>query len=229
VLTPTGALKRGDVQQLELAALVCSQAITKNPRYAPIHNTAGLIQNELGRVNNAVAEFGRAAELDPKFFEAQMNYAALNLGFRGFEQAQAAYKRALAVRPNDYDAHIGMAVALRGPIVDEVDEHAHRAKLAAVDAELAAAKRIDQSRPDAFYNEAIFVHELKSTRETPAQSIAGLEQAEEGFRLFIQKAKGKPEYDAAVARANDRLNDIAVTKDFLKSTPAPPKPKPSSP
>ena len=35
------------MQQLELAALVCSQAIRKNPNYAAIHNTAGLIQVEL--------------------------------------------------------------------------------------------------------------------------------------------------------------------------------------
>ena len=33
--------KRGDVQQLELAALVCSQAVRKNANYAPIHNTVG--------------------------------------------------------------------------------------------------------------------------------------------------------------------------------------------
>ena len=58
--------KRADVQQLELAALVCSQADPKNPNYAPIHNTAGLIQNELGQVNTrgeGVPD-GRA-QLDP--------------------------------------------------------------------------------------------------------------------------------------------------------------------
>lgn len=75
--------KRANVQQLELAALVCSQAIRKNPSYAPIHNTAGLIQTELGQVNSAVREFQTAAQLDPKFFEAQMNFAAVNLSFRG--------------------------------------------------------------------------------------------------------------------------------------------------
>ena len=58
--------KRADAQQLELAALVCSQAIRKNPNYAPIHNTAGLIQNELGQVNGAVQEFATAAKLDPR-------------------------------------------------------------------------------------------------------------------------------------------------------------------
>jgi len=213
--------KRGDVQQLELAALVCSQAMQKNPNYAPIHNTAGLIQNELGRVNNAVTEFGRAAELDPKFFEAQMNLAALNLGFRGFEQAQTAYRKAIAARPNDYDAHLGMAVALRGPIVDEADEKAHAAKISAVEAELEAAKKIDPNRPDAFYNEAILMHELKSSKGSPTESIAALEKTEAAFNRFLEKAKGKSELDAAVAKANDRLKDIAVTKDFLRSSAGP--------
>ncbi len=41
--------KRADKQQLELAALVASQAMQKNPGYAPIYNTAGLVQNELGK------------------------------------------------------------------------------------------------------------------------------------------------------------------------------------
>jgi tetratricopeptide (TPR) repeat protein len=222
-VTPAGAhaQKRGDVQQLELASLVCSQAIQKNPGYAAIHNTHGLIQNELGRVNNAVAEFKVATDLDPKFFEAQMNLAALNLGFRGFAQAQDAYRKALEARPNDYDAHLGMAVALRGPIVDEADEKAHNAKIAAVEAELAAAKKIDPNRPDAFYNEAILMHELKSSKGSPTESIAALEQTEAAFNRFLEKAKGKSEFDAAVAKTNDRLKDIATTKDFLKTSAGP--------
>ncbi|MDF2696330.1 MAG: repeat protein, partial [Labilithrix sp.] len=220
--------KRADVQQLELAALVCSQAIKTDPHYAPIHNTAGLIQYELGRVNNAVAEFGRAVELDPSFFEAQMNYAALNLGFRGFEKAQAAYRRALAVRPNDYDAHLGLAVALRGPMVDGPDEDARRAKLAAVAAELATAKQIDANRPDAYYNEAIFIHELEAAHKSPPESVAILERAEASFRTFLQRARGKPEYDGAIARANERLVDLAVTRSFVQGAAPiqklPPKP-----
>jgi len=49
--------KKADQQMLELAALVCSQAIRKNPKYAAIHNTAGLIQGELQDINGAVREF----------------------------------------------------------------------------------------------------------------------------------------------------------------------------
>ena len=51
---------------MELAALVCSQAIRKNAGYAPIYNTAGLIFNELGQVNGAVKYFQTASELDPR-------------------------------------------------------------------------------------------------------------------------------------------------------------------
>ncbi len=48
VATNVGKQKKVDTQALELAALVCSQAIRKNPNYAPIHNTAGMIPVELG-------------------------------------------------------------------------------------------------------------------------------------------------------------------------------------
>ena len=110
--------KKIDQQQLELAALVCSQAIRKNPKYPAIHNTAGLIQVELGNINSAVSSFKTASDLDPGFFEAQMNYAAVNLSFRGFKNAEDAYRSALKIKPNDYDAHLGLALALRGQIND---------------------------------------------------------------------------------------------------------------
>ncbi len=107
-----------DKQQLDLAALVASQAIQKNPTYAPIYNTAGLIQVELKDFNGAVKNFKRARQLDPKFFEADMNYAAVNLGFRGFQEAERAYRDALKLQPNEYEAHLGLALALRGEIND---------------------------------------------------------------------------------------------------------------
>lgn len=221
VITHASRQKRADVQQLELAALVTSQAIRKNPNYAPIHNTAGLIQNELGQVNGAVQAFATAAKLDPKFFEAQMNYAFVNLGFRGFEQAQGALRKALAMRPNDYDAHLGMALALRGPITGSETDYDQR--VAAVQAELDAAKKIDPSRPDAYYNEGILTMEFKAKAGGDKEKTkAALRQAEQIFQQFLEKAAGKPEYDGAVKRVRGdgnkdlgRLGDIKDTIQFL--------------
>ena len=162
-----------------------------------------------------------------------MNYAAVNLGFRGFERAQTAYRRAIELRPNDYDAHLGLGVALRGAIAGDADRDALAAKLAAVATEIAAAKRIDESRPEAFYNEGIFLHELETmrTRNSTTDTIAVLERAEQSFRTFLAKAKGKAGYEDAITRASERLQDITPTKAFLRvplppssSPPAPPQP-----
>ncbi len=214
IATNSAMAKRADVQQLELAALVCSQALRKNANYAPIHNTAGLIQNELGQVNGAVSEFATAAKLDPKFFEAQMNYAAVNLSFRGFAQAQDAYQKALAMRPNDYDAHLGLALALRG----QINDNNYDSQVAAVQAELDAAKKVDGNRPDAYFNEGILTQEYKAKAGgAKPQTIAALQQAKTIFQTFVDKAGGKAEYAGAVSKANERMRDIDDTLKFLTS------------
>jgi tetratricopeptide (TPR) repeat protein len=216
--------KRGDVQQLELAALVCSQAVRKDATYAPIHNTSGLILNELGQVNTAVKEFQSAASLDPHFFEAQMNLAAVNLSFRGFDKAEVAYKKALEMHPNDYDAHLGLALALRG----QIDDTNYDQQVKAVQAELDACKKIDGSRPDSYFNEGILTQEYKAKNAGGTnQAVAVYQQAKQIFDTFLGKASGKPEYDGAVKKSKERMQDIDDTITFLQaggpsaSTPSP--------
>jgi hypothetical protein len=143
-----------------------------------------------------------------------MNYAAVNLGFRGFDQAREAYKLALALRPNDYDAHLGMALALRGPLTGmEADLEA---RIAAVQAEIDAAKKIDPTRPDAFFNEAILTQEFRvKTVADTEQTKAMYRRAAQTFATFVEMAKGNGRYDVAVERARGRLDDIKATLEFL--------------
>jgi tetratricopeptide (TPR) repeat protein len=218
IATNAAFKKRADQQQLELAALVCSQAIRKNAKYAPIHNTAGLIQNELGQVNGAVQEFKAAAALDPRFFEAQMNYAFVNLSFRGFEAAQGALEKAIAMQPNDYEAHLGLALAYRGQISDVNFD----AMVKKTHDELDKAKQIDPNRADSYYNEGILVNEFEvknaAVGETDKdkiknKTIAAYKKAQTILEQFVGKASGKPEYDGAVKRTNERIQDI---KDMIK-------------
>lgn len=203
--------KKADQAQLELAALVCSQAIKKNPNYAAIHNTAGLIQVELQVINSAVQEFQTAAKLDPLFFEAQMNYAAINLSFRGFKQAEDAYRNALKVKPNDYDAHLGLALAIRGQINDSnFDKY-----VADAQKELDECKRLAPDRAETLYNEAILTQEYKA-KGGGANAVPMLEQAAGIFDAFVSKAGSAPEFAVAVKRSKDRAQDIRDTVKFIK-------------
>jgi tetratricopeptide (TPR) repeat protein len=209
-LEVSGAKKADvDEQMLDLAALVASQAQRKNPNYAPIHNTIGLIQVELRNFNNAVKSFGRARQLDPKFFEAHMNYAAVNLSFRGFQEAEKAYRDALKLRPSEYEAHLGLALAIRGGITDanfdkgvaEAQEH------------LDQCKKIDSQRPETYYNEAILTQEYRAKRGNP---VPGLEKAAGQYREFVAKAGDDPVFAQAVKRSKERTTDIEDTIKFIR-------------
>ncbi|MDC3959426.1 tetratricopeptide repeat protein [Polyangium jinanense] len=215
VATNVSKEKKIDTQALDLAALVCSQAIRKNPNYAPIHNTAGMIQVELSNLNGAVSAFNTARKLDPTFYEAQMNFAAVNLSFRGFAQAEEAYRAALKMRPNDYDAHLGLALALRG----QIDDTNFDKMVAAAAAELAEAKKISPERAETYYNDAILTQEYKA-KSGGKDAEPMLLAAKQLFGEFIAKAGSAPEYADAVKRSKERMEEIQQIIDFNKQTEA---------
>jgi Tfp pilus assembly protein PilF len=201
---------------LELGALVCSQAIKKDPKFAPIHNTAGLISIELEHISAAAASFAQARALDPSLFEAHMNFAAVNMRFRGFENAEKAYRAALKLRPGDYDAHVGLALALRAQAEAPGD-----AKTIEASKELEAARRIDPDRPEAYYNEAVLTQEYG--QEDAKDPDGQLKKASVLFAMFIEKAKvarGGPKegYQEGVERAKGRIADINQILTFRRQT-----------
>jgi tetratricopeptide (TPR) repeat protein len=207
--------KKVDTQALDLAELVTTQAIRKNPNYAPIYNTAGMIKVELGNLNTAVQAFNTARKLDPTFFEAQMNFAAVNLQFRGFEQAEEAYRAALKMRPNDYDAHLGLALALRG----ETNDANFDKTVPAAAAELEAAKKIAPDRPEAYYNDAILTQEYKA-KSGAGSNEAKLNEAKALFDQFIKKAGPDAAFADAVKRSRERMSEIDQVIAFNKQSEA---------
>ena len=206
---------RAETAALELAALVCSQAQRKQPGYAPIHNTAGLIQVELGQLAAAAKSFAEARQLDPKLSEAHMNYAAVNLQFRGFERAEQAYRQVLKLLPKSYEAHLGLALALRGQI--GLSNEGMRLLLE-TEKELHVAKALEPSRPEAYFNEAILVQEFRAREGGPDTALV-LRKARDLFATFIDKARDEPELKTAISRASERMRDIDEMLVFLASSP----------
>jgi Tfp pilus assembly protein PilF len=207
--------KNGGTQAFELAALVCSQAIKKNARFAPLHNTAGLVEVELGNLSRASAAFDEARRLDPKLVEAHLNFAALNLSVRGFAKAEEAYRAALAVRPDDYDARVGLALAIRG----QIDDASQAARVAEAQKELGNAKRLAPERPEAYFNEAILVQEYGVRGVEPAEAIAKLRQAKELYEQFLRRADGAPAFAETKKRAEERLADIRAMSEVIAAPP----------
>ncbi len=207
--------KKADTAGLELAALVCSQALRKNPRYAPVYNTSGLISYELGDLSAAARAFGQARKLDTLFFDAHMNYAAVNQQFRGFKRAEDAYRQALKLQPKDYAAHLGLALALRGQINDVNFDK----MLGEATKELEIAKKLQPNRAETYYNLAILTQEFR-TREGGEAAEAVLKQAQTMYQDFVTKAGAEPVYADGVKRAKERMEEIGQMITFNQESRA---------
>lgn len=184
----------GETQAIDLALLVATQGLLKAPNDAQLLNTTGLVLVEVGDLTEAAAHFQKARRADPRFVEAHMNYASVNMMFRGFAQAEEAYRAVVALAPKDYDAHLGLALALRG----QVEMSPTPQKLLA-DSErlLVLAKSIDAKRPEAYFNHAILVEEYMA-RQGGEEANRALRKAIGLYREFVERAAGKPEFADAV-------------------------------
>jgi tetratricopeptide (TPR) repeat protein len=198
-------------QSLDMAALVASQGLAKNASYAPLHNTAGLVAVELGELHTAVESFDRARKLSPSLLEASHNYAALSLMTRSFDRAERAYRDVLAVAPNDYEAHLGLSLALRAQATSPADA----ARLDAAERSLERAMKLAPERPEAYFNRAILTAELRAKTTDPNASLRMIERAACELNRFTARARDKSQYASALKRADERRRDMTDVLSFI--------------
>ena len=107
----------------------------------------------------------------------------------------------------------------------QIDDSNYDKQVTAVQAELDACKKIDNARPDAYFNEGILTQEYKAKGAGGTdKAVAVYQQAKTVFQTFMEKAGGKSEYDGAVKKTKERMQDIDDTVTFLQAggPPAPP-------
>lgn len=175
---------------LDLGEIVCRQAQLIRSNYAPIYNTWGLIKMRKQDIIEALRFFEKAVKLDDSMYEAHMNFAAITLSFRGYEDAHRSYSRAAALDPKSYEAVVGLGAALRG--LGRSDE----AKL-----QYDKALSLDGSRPEAYFNLALLYHNFMNS------TIPELEKAKSYYQQFAGKAGGKSAFAEQLQEVQRRCKD----------------------
>lgn len=177
-----------NAQMLDIVVLVSQQAAGRAAQIksepldlAPLHNTWGLALIRKGDVVGSAKQFDTARRLNPQFFEAHMNYGAVNLSFRGFEAAEESFRRAVDLNPQDYQAHLSLGSALRG-----------LERYADARAEYEKARQIDAAAPSAYYNLAVLMqdYEISDAGDMNGQ-VAVLTKAKQMYRDFLTKCQGR--------------------------------------
>ena len=146
--------------RLELARLVCENAILLGIDRAVLHSRLGIIALALDEVNVAYQEFQRAVQLDPSLVEAHMNIGAMALSFRDYEAALRAFQIVLANRPEDIPVRLSYGVAC---VMDDL-EGASRVYGEVLDA--------SPGHLGALYNSGVLNRKGAATTPGPAGSTA---------------------------------------------------------
>lgn len=185
---------------LTLSSLVCNQAIQLDPEFGRIYHLVGQINLAKGDLVEALKAFEAAFGKDPTLFESYLNFAAINLNFRGYEQSKVAFEKAIALNPKSYDAHIGLGVALRG-----------LGDYAGARTEYKKASEIDKQRTDYIFN--LGVLEMDYEIQNKEDMVQGYMDAKKVFQKFLKHATeghkkdpdGKGKEKSWYAKAEQRI------------------------
>lgn len=170
-----------NTKKLDLAEVVCSQAQKINANYAPVYNTWGLIDLRRDKIIDAAAKFQKATQLDPKIFEAHMNFARITIGFRGYQDAKTAYEQALSLQPNDFEAQLGLGVALRGLSENQKAQEAYE-----------KASKLQPNRPEPYYNLGILYQDFMNGTADEMKKARGY------YEQFLSKVGGDKRFASTV-------------------------------
>ena len=185
----------GRREAFDLAAVICRQAQIIDPKYAPIYNTWGLIEMAQGDVVEALRLFEAAIQLDPFLFEAQMNFGAVTISFRGYEDGKHAFERAVQLRPSDYDAAIGLGTALRG--LGDYEQ---------AQVQYERAQSLKPERPESYFNLGVLYQDYMSG------SVEDLKKAKAYFDQFLAHANGKKALASTVKQVSNRCSPQSTSK-----------------
>jgi predicted O-linked N-acetylglucosamine transferase (SPINDLY family) len=143
------------------AERLLGEAVKINPSSDVIYNRGCALQN-LGRYEEALACFQRAAAANPDFVDALVNCGYVQLGLRRFQDALASFDKALARKPAD-----AQILNNRGHALLELGREMEA--LASFDKAIA----LDPNYVSAWSNRGVALQRLKRTDE----SLASLERA----------------------------------------------------
>ena len=109
--------------------------------------------------------------MNPGFNEARLNLAALSLNNRDYKTAEENFRAVLQPQPKNYEAAIGLGVALRGG--KKIDE---------AEAQYNEAQKLDPSNPSSYFNLGLLYQEYKDGQKPTLQKAQGY------YRQFLSHA-----------------------------------------
>ena len=95
------------------ALLPLQQAAALMPDDFEVHYNLGLVQQELGLLDEAVSSYRRALQINPAYAQGHNNLGVTLQELGRLDQAEASYREAIAVDPNYVNAYYNLGIVLQ--------------------------------------------------------------------------------------------------------------------
>lgn len=206
-----GRLK--DPSYLLLANLVIGQAQklldTKGEKSAALRNIRGLLFMVEDNQVDALRQFGRAVEIEPKNPDANLNIAFISLRFRDFQTAEKSLAVALdhESQKNNVEAYLAMGVAKRG-----LKKYKEAQKF------FEKATKVAAKDPRAHFNLGVLAQEhlISEDGVDQAKIEALFGRAKSHFKMFLTVAGSKAEWKDLKEEARLRMLHIDEAIDSFR-------------
>ena len=166
------------------------------------HNNLGVVLAGRGQVDEAIAHYRKALEINPDYARAHNNLGVALAGRGQIDEAIAHYRKALEINPDYAEAHnnLGMALAGRGQ-VDEAIAHYRKALEINPDYAdahnnlgLALAGRGQVDEAMAHYRKALEIKpDYVEAHNNLGNALAGRGQVEEAIDHYRKALEIKPD------------------------------------
>jgi tetratricopeptide (TPR) repeat protein len=202
------------------AAAICEHGIRGHASYAPLYLTAGLVALQDKKHGKATVMFDKARTLAPEFAQAHYEFGASSLAARHFEAARSGFAEALRLRPNHYDACLGLTTASRGLLSSPES-------IAAADKVADACTKLAPERPEAWLNRALLLSRAAALATDAKVALDTLRAAIEAHETFLKKAGSAPAFAQGVNLAREDLDNCKQRVVFVRDTVGESGPLPS--
>jgi tetratricopeptide (TPR) repeat protein len=190
----------------DTAELVAKQAIDANPKSAQAHRANGLVALAEGDDALAFQAFSKASAEDPRDTTSRLNMASVLMRAGVYPKAEEQYRAILQVAPDDADAMVGLAAALRGQ------------------ADPKATGKLEEAR--ALYEKVLVndPHALAAELNLGVLYMDYLKKPGDAKTMFTRFLDDAPRSHPARAQAEKYLSAVSAASPSAPAAPAPAAP-----
>jgi tetratricopeptide (TPR) repeat protein len=196
--------------------------LEKNPESWMGHNNIAISLLNAGRVEEAIAHYNKALELNATYGEAHYNLANSLVRLGRLDEAVAHYERALEINPNNAPAHYNLAAIFRqnGRTDAAID---HYQRVLEIDPKHAAAhNNLGAVLARAGRQEEAMAHYLKALELNPSNAEANynlgnalvqMGRLDEAIAYYNKSLELNPNNSAAHNKLSDLLRGLGRTDE----------------